>query len=211
MADEAPIPVKILWKTYALQSKAGYVAEASERTDIDVRTSGGGGTSFDGTGIQQSVQTEVIKTNYKKVYLTDEDGKDTVMNFTNFNLECRAGHHLSAAYISPSKGENKWVAVFNHNTDTLHYNDNAIEQYTHSWILGGLVFLGVFVMLFLIFAMIIEWNAILVLIGALLLAAMAVGALQGYLAARFQYSDAMNHMVKRLKSEGGPPTSVGVA
>lgn len=137
MAREIVINGKV-YEHYAL---TGRVAGASKHLETRISGGGGGGYSYQGTGYSSTAPVTSQTITHDQIFLADGSGKEHALKLQNWDLATREGHELTAVWlIRKGKNNGPYVAIRNHTTDDLQYNDAELAKlHRPAWALFSLV------------------------------------------------------------------------
>lgn len=119
--------------TYTIYYKRGIVVGKDKNFETQVHGSGGGGGTYQGTGSSVSISVSSTTYIHDKIFLQHEDGKESVLELTDWDIACREGHELLIVWIiRDDKNNGHYLAIKNMTTDTTKYKyhliDNLIEK-----------------------------------------------------------------------------------
>ncbi|MFV2058969.1 MAG: hypothetical protein ACC707_21120 [Thiohalomonadales bacterium] len=127
-----------------LHATTGIVAETNTRSETEVSGSGGGGipNTHPGSSSSSPVHFEIksVTTRYQEFFLIDEDGREHSFNLVDFDITCRKGNLLTVLGIKPKKDRGPYIAVYNHDTQIMSYDDEILEQYFRSRLLSLILY-----------------------------------------------------------------------
>lgn len=139
---------KTLGCTYKIYDRTGTVGHSETRTETEVNgnISGGSGYTVGGTGFNTPVSGSVTsKThNYQNIFLTDEEGKEHVVELKNFLVPCRQDHKLTMFLLTTGQKEyGSYFMAYNHNTGEAYKHSKAVRSELFP-VKAFLVLVGVF-------------------------------------------------------------------
>jgi hypothetical protein len=119
-----------------IRAERGTVSKAESDTVVTTETTGGGGYISGGSGHISAPTTTSKITKSQRVYVTDEEGRDTILDFNDHVLAVREGHPLTMirAFIEGVDGPLS-LAYVNHSTGQLAMR---VENIRGCWGLGNL-------------------------------------------------------------------------
>jgi hypothetical protein len=119
----------------------GKVTGASKH--LETRISGGGGSGYthNGTGFSSTAPVTSHTVTHDQIFIADGSGKEHTLKLQNWDIAAREGHEMSAIWlIKKGKKSGNYVAIQNHTTDELQYNDAELSRlHRPLWALLALV------------------------------------------------------------------------
>lgn len=151
--------------TYTIYYSKGQVAGKDKNFETQVYGGGGGGGSYQGTGGSAPISISSRTVIHDKIYLKQENGKEEVVELTNWDVACREGHELMVMWLIRSGNERgPYVAIKNFTTNQFDLKESALLKLAGQkpsgllFFFGGLKFTGVFLaVLFLLLLIRMEW------------------------------------------------------
>jgi len=136
-----PQEIVINGKPYEHYWITGKVAGASKHLETRISGGGGGGYSHQGTGFSSTAPITSQTVTHDQIFLADGTGKEHTLKLQNWDLATREGHELTAVWlIKKGKSTGPYVAIRNHTTDDLQYNDTELAKlHRPTWALLSLV------------------------------------------------------------------------
>ena len=118
---------KTLGCMYKIYDRTGTVGHSETRSETELSgdISGGSGYSVGGTGFSTPVSGSISSRthNYQNIFLTDETGKEHVIELKDFLIPCKQDHKLTLFLLT--KGSSEYGSYF------MAYNHNTGETYKH--------------------------------------------------------------------------------
>ena len=150
-------------KPWECHSYTGTVASAAKRLETKVEGSGGGGSSYQGTGYTAPVNISSSTTTHDEVYVVDENGQEHVLRLQNWDLSVREGHKLTVvSLVKQGRANGPLVAIHNHTLNKTDYDERVLAKLHRVW------WIPVAAVAFFLFAPIVGWGLkFVVLLGAL--------------------------------------------
>jgi len=129
-----------------VQEKSWHVTETSG-------TISGGNSSPHSLKPQITGNISSETTHHQEVTLRHENGREEVLQYTNFEVGCIPGNTLSLAYVNRPGMATSQGAIYNHNRDEMHFFRDKIRSairpptsgmpWISWWLLFALLFAGV--------------------------------------------------------------------
>jgi len=107
----------------------GTAVGVDKKLETKVQGSGGGGSSYRGTGYTAPVRITSSTTTHDLIHLQDENGKEHALRLQNWDLAVRETHELTAIWlVKPGKSGGPYVAIHNHSLDQTDYDEKGIAK-----------------------------------------------------------------------------------
>ena len=114
---------------YRLYTFTGKVVGASKNMETKVSGSGGGGYSYKGTGGTAPVHITSTTVVLDQIFMQDAAGNEHALQLENFNVACREGNVMTAAWaIRQNQEQGPYIVMLNHTTRQAFYNEPAIKK-----------------------------------------------------------------------------------
>jgi hypothetical protein len=128
-------------KTYERHWVTGKVTGASKHLETRISGGGGGGYTHNGTGFSSTAPITSQTVTHDQIFIADGSGKEHTLKLQNWDIAAREGHEMSAIWlIKKGKKSGPYVAIQNHTTDELSYNDAELSRlHRPTWALLALV------------------------------------------------------------------------
>lgn len=136
-----PSQIMINGKAYEHYWVTGTVAGASKHLETRISGGGGGGYNHQGTGFSSTAPITSQTVTHDQIFLADGSGKEHTLKLQNWDIATREGHQLTAVWlIKRGQATGPYVAIQNHTTDDLQYNDAELAKINRpGWALFSLV------------------------------------------------------------------------
>lgn len=150
---------------YTIYYSKGQVAGKDKNFETQVYGGGGGGGSYQGTGGSAPISIGSRTVIHDKIYLKQENGKEEVVELTDWDVACREGHELMVMWLIRSGNQRgPYVAIKNFTTDQFNVKESAIIKLAGQkspgllFLLGGLKFVAVYLaIIFLLLLINMTW------------------------------------------------------
>ncbi|MEX0707351.1 MAG: hypothetical protein WD078_05260 [Woeseia sp.] len=126
-------------------------SETRAETEVSGRISGGGGTTYGGTGfaapVRGSIQSKT--TRYQTIFLTDDDGVEHNIQLVNFLVPCKQGQKLTLLMVGPAADDHgHCFRAYNHNTRDHAAHAKAIisSMFPRKMFMLAMAVIGAFVL-----------------------------------------------------------------
>lgn len=117
--------VHVRGRKFQLYHITGIVVGKDRDKETQVHSTGGGYDST--TGRYTSPTYHTTTTIHERIYLQDGEGKEHVIELTNWDLPVRPDHHITAIWAIRNKRQRgPYIQVLNHTTGRQHYMKNII-------------------------------------------------------------------------------------
>lgn len=136
---------------FDLHHFSGIVEESGKNMETRVSGGGGGGATYQGTGGTAPVSITSRTVVHDQLFLTNKEGKERSFQLQDFNLACRRGNEVSVFWgIKKGKSSGSYLAVKNHTTEQLFFDDNEISKMFLNLWMQALIVLGGIIAIFVI-------------------------------------------------------------
>lgn len=139
--------IKTIGKKFSVYALTGQVTDTTKNYETKISGGGGGGMVRNGYGFTSPVSVKSSTHIHDQIFLLDEEDKEHAIHLTNFNIDCRKGHRLTAIWaIKQNKKKGPYIAIVNNTLGTITFNKKKLFwMMTPNWILSvaafGLIFL----------------------------------------------------------------------
>ncbi|MEI9957377.1 MAG: hypothetical protein WDM90_14040 [Ferruginibacter sp.] len=114
---------------YTIYYAKGKVAGKDKHLETIISGSGGGGGSYQGTGGTAPISISSRTVIHDKIFIEHENGKQTAVELTGWDIACLQGHELLAAWIIKNNEEKgPYVAIKNFTTDDEQISAKKIKE-----------------------------------------------------------------------------------
>lgn len=155
-------------KEVNLVPTTGKVLNANKNMETKVSGSGGGGSTFRGTGYNAPVTIKSTTTVHDQFFLEDKEGREHAFQLTDFDLACRDGNTVTV--LSAFKQEKKtghFIVVVNHSTGKTYYNEKSLQKISAPWLIP---YIGGFIVAMFLFIKLMEGSTAVVTLFILFIA-----------------------------------------
>lgn len=132
---------------YEIYDRTGVVDQSDTRSETQVEGSVSGGGSYGGYTAPVVGSVSSTTTRYQNIFLTDDEGKEHVIELQNFLVPVRAGQRLTIFLLTHGKHDfGSYFKAFNRNTKEIFNHPKAIRSEMYPW-RTFLILLGVMILL----------------------------------------------------------------
>jgi hypothetical protein len=121
--------IKLGSRQIAIHSMSGEVMDSQKWTTTEISGGGASGVISNGSGYIEKDEVKSKTTTHDQIIIRTADGEEESLKVEDLNLAVRQGHWVSLIWAIPSGWkEGPFVAIFNHNTDSLDFIGSAVNK-----------------------------------------------------------------------------------